>query len=270
MTTPSADRAVIHGIEALPTIGPAALCMGVFDGVHRGHLALAHATIEAAARQGAASVALVFDPHPDSVVRPGTVVRRLAALDRNLRALADAGIDRPLAVRFDTALQGLTPDAFLRAMRPAIELRALVMTPGSAFGRNRAGTPDAMRALGASAGFELVVAGVVLDGGEPISSARIRAALLAGELATASRLLGHPLVLEGELSEPDGEHRRLVPAYLAALPVAGRYAARLWRAPDVGGGRGVELIVDGGGTVHVAGAADLAEGPVTVHLGEAR
>src|SRR5579859_956098 len=88
-------------IDRLPKVGAAAVSMGVFDGVHRGHLALVRATAAAAAEHGVASVALVFDPHPDEVVSPGTIVPRLAPMIDNLRRLELAGIDRALPVRFD-------------------------------------------------------------------------------------------------------------------------------------------------------------------------
>src|SRR5207245_391963 len=101
------------GIDELPEIGEAAICMGVFDGVHRGHLALVAATVIAAREQGRRAVALVFDPHPDEVVRPGTRVPRLAPLHENLRRLVDAGIDAPVALRFDDALRALTAEQFL-------------------------------------------------------------------------------------------------------------------------------------------------------------
>jgi riboflavin kinase/FMN adenylyltransferase len=214
----------VHAIDALPRIGPAAVCMGVFDGVHRGHVALAGTTVRAARERGAASVALVFEPHPDEVVRPGTVVPRLAPLAENLGRLAEAGIDHPLIVRFDAALRALEPGAFLAAMAPALELRALVMTPESAFGRNRAGTPAAMRELGPRQGFELVLAdGIVEEDGEPISSARVRAALAGGNVALARQLLGHPLNIEARLEAGDEATFAVRLDYPAALPGPGRY-----------------------------------------------
>jgi len=224
--------------------------MGVFDGVHRGHVALARTTSRAARERKAAAVALVFEPHPDEVVRPGTVVPRLAPVAGNLRRLGAAGIDHPLVVRFDAGLRALEPAAFLAAMSPAIELRALVMTPESAFGRNRAGTPEAMRLLGASSGFDLVVADdVVRDDGVPISSARVRAALGTGDVATAVRLLGHPLELVATTragNPGDDARRRLDFGYAPALPAAGRYPV-LVRVES--GGERVEgtLEVDAGG-----------------------
>lgn len=235
-------------IAELPAIGPAAVCMGVFDGVHRGHLALVQATVEAAAERGVASVALVFDPHPDEVVRPGTIVRRLAPMADNLRALELAGIDRALPVRFDAELRALTAEEFLAALAPSIELRALVMTPESAFGRNRGGTPDAMRAHGRAIGFDVVLVEPLVDEPGPISSARVRAALAAGEIDTATTLLGHPPTLIARASaEPDGGLRF---EYSPALPPLGRYRATMGEAAQ-------EMVLEIGG----AGEARL-DGPL--------
>jgi riboflavin kinase/FMN adenylyltransferase len=262
MTT--APGTAASAIGELPAVGPAALCMGAFDGVHLGHLALVRATMRVADARGIRSVALVFDPHPDQVVRPGTVVPRLAPVTENLRLLAAAGIDAPLAVRFDAALRALAPEEFLAAMAPAIELRALVMTPESAFGRNRAGTPEAMREHGRSVGFEVVpVDEVVRDASGPISSARVRQALADGNIDGAARLLGHPPYLEASLGERVGSGWRLTFDYAPALPAPGAYPAHvrddrpalvtvsadedvsLTTASDVSGRIGLDLVNEG-------------------------
>src|SRR4029077_15173731 len=100
------SEARASSVDELPAIGDAAICMGAFDGVHRGHLALVAATVEAARERGLRPVALVFDPHPDEVVRPGTQVPRLAPLSENLRRLRMAGIE-PVPLRFAVALRTL-------------------------------------------------------------------------------------------------------------------------------------------------------------------
>ncbi|TMB53158.1 MAG: hypothetical protein E6J50_01025 [Chloroflexi bacterium] len=216
-----------RAIHELPEVGEAAVCMGVFDGVHRGHLALVEATVQAARRRGLKAVALVFDPHPDEVVRLGTRVARLAPLHENVRRLNDARIDVAVPLRFDDDLRALTSEEFLRAMAPQIRVRALVMSPESAFGRDRAGTPEAMEAFGRSVGFDVVrVDHLVTDGQAPISSGRIRRALAEGALEEAVRLLGHPAYLEGGLSSSDGSGS-LRFAYHPALPAPGEYRARI-------------------------------------------
>jgi riboflavin kinase/FMN adenylyltransferase len=204
-------------VDELPAIGEAAICMGVFDGVHRGHLALVDATVDAARERGVRPVALVFDPHPDEVVRPGVRVARLAPLDENLRRLREAGIE-PVPLRFDDPLRSLTAEQFLSAMGPGIRVRALVMTPESAFGRDRAGTPEALQVVGQAAGFDvLVIERIASDDQEPISSGRIRRALSSGALDDATAALGHPAYLEGNV----GADGQISFAYHPALPAAG-------------------------------------------------
>jgi len=218
----------VTSVADLPPIGPAALTMGVFDGVHRGHAKLLEAT-RAAAGSGS-SVALLFDPHPEELLRPGVQVPRLAPLSVNLEQVEALGVDHALPLRFDEALRSLTPDAFLDALAPAIELRALAMTPESAFGKGRAGTLERMRALGTQRGFSVIAVDPLMLDGAPVSSSRIRAALAEGAVEVASRLLGRPAYLEGTVVLGDQRGRELgFPTanlafdYTAALPALGIY-----------------------------------------------
>jgi riboflavin kinase/FMN adenylyltransferase len=210
-------------------IGPVALALGVFDGVHRGHRVVLAATREAAAVRGGRPVALVFDPPPIEVIRPDQRLERLAPLGENLDRIAAAGV-RPLAVRFDAALRDLPAEVFLDRLGPGLQPVAVVMTPDSAFGKDRAGTPEWLREVGAQRGFEVVLVEAEADDGV-ISSSRIRAALVAGDVATAARLLGRPPALTGTVVRGDGRGRALgYPtanlsfAYRPALPAIGIYA----------------------------------------------
>ena len=219
-------------LSELPYVGPAALCMGVFDGVHRGHEALLAATRRAAEAAGASSVALVFDPHPDEIIRPGTRLARLAPPAVVLRRILELGVTFALPIRFDDQLRQLAAEDFLAALTPAIALRALVMTPDSAFGRGRGGTLERLRELGAQSGFEVSVVAPVLDDGSPISSSRLRKAVAAGDVHTVRRL-GHPAYLEGVVVEGDHRGRELgYPTanlafdYLPVLPPLGIYTGR--------------------------------------------
>lgn len=218
----------MRSLEDLPVIGPAALTMGVFDGVHRGHVALFEATRDAA--HSAASVALVFDPHPDEVVHPGVRIPRLAPLAVNLERIVAAGVDHAIPLRFDEALRSLSAEAFLDALAPSIDVRTLTMTPEAAFGRGRAGTLERMRDLGAERGFAVVAIETVVVEGAPVSSSRIRAALAEGDARDAANLLGRPAYLEGTVVRGDRRGHELgFPTanldfdYLPALPALGIY-----------------------------------------------
>jgi riboflavin kinase/FMN adenylyltransferase len=222
------------GLDELPTVGAAVVTLGVFDGVHRGHAALLSATRAAAAERDAAAVALVFDPPPDEVLRPGTHVPRLAPLVTVLSRIEhDHGLDRALPLRFDDALRARTAEDFLAALAPAVELRGLVMTPESAFGRGRGGTPERMRELGEERGFAVIGVDPVMVDGSPVSSTRIREAIAVGDVAAATRM-GCPPRLEGTVVAGDRRGRELgFPTanlafdYLPAMPALGIYVGRV-------------------------------------------
>jgi riboflavin kinase / FMN adenylyltransferase len=214
----------------VPSIGPAVVTLGVFDGVHLGHRHAIDATNIAARMREAASVAIVFDPPPIEIVRPGTTVLRLLPPDLVAPRLVGAGVDHVLGVTFDAALRELAPEDFLAALAPGIELRGVAMTPNSAFGRDRAGTLERVAEIGAAAGFDAVGIEPLLVDDEPVSATRIRTALGAGDLRTAHRLLAAPHLLRGTVVHGDRRGRdlgfptaNLAFAYAPALPALGVY-----------------------------------------------
>lgn len=223
-----APRAI--GLDELPHIGPAVVSLGVFDGVHHGHAALLDATRQAAGERGAASVALVFDPPPDEVLRPGSRVPRLAPLPTVLqRIVGDHGLEHAVPLRFDDELRQHPAETFIGELAPAIELRGLVMSPESAFGRGRGGTVERMRQLGSERGFEVITVDPVMVDGAPVSSTRIRAAIADGDVAAATAM-GYPPRLEGTVVPGDRRGRQLgFPTanlafdYLPAIPPLGIY-----------------------------------------------
>jgi len=224
--------------DQLPSIGPAVITLGVFDGVHRGHRHVLAATARAARDRDAASVALVFSPHPDEVIRPGTAVDRLLPSELTLGRLRSVGIDHAFEIRFDAALRSLEPEAFLASLGPAMDLRGITMTPGSAFGRARAGTLERVAEIGAENGWDCIAVEPLTVDGEVVSSSRIRGLLRKGEIELASALMGAAPFLRGIVVHGDERGRELgFPTanlafdYPAALPALGIYLGRV-RVPD--------------------------------------
>jgi riboflavin kinase/FMN adenylyltransferase len=214
----------------VPAIGPAVVTLGVFDGVHLGHRHLLDATVRAARERDASAVAIVFEPHPTEVIRPGTRVARLLPPDVTRDRLASTGADHVVVVRFDDEVRALPPETFLDALGPRIELRGITMTPESAFGHQRAGTLERVTEIGAEAGFDTIAVEPLLVDGEPVSSTRIREVLAAGEVPRAARLLAAAPLLRGTVVEGDHRGRELgFPTanlafdYTPALPALGIY-----------------------------------------------
>jgi len=209
---------------------------GLFDGVHLGHQHVIRAALTDAFAHDAPSVALTFDPHPLSVVRPERAPRLLQPLPQRLRVLADLGLTAALVFPFTRDVADWSGDEFIRRLvSGAGGLRSLSVGEGFQFGHNRSGDVPLLKRLGKELGFGVHVAPPVSLGGTVVSSSRIRQCLREGNLEYVTELLGRPYAISGVVRPGDRLGRQLgVPtANLAIdgleLPPFGVYAARVRR-----------------------------------------
>ena len=227
-TTPATLMAVVAGIDALEAgLGRLFVVIGVFDGLHLGHeYLLAELRREAAARDARPTV-VTFDHHPDEILT-GTAPPLLCDPAERLRRLEAAGIGVTVVQTFDVALRETPYDAFIGRIADRVELAGFLMTPDSAFGYQRAGTPETVAALGQRLGFEVVVVPPFTLDGRPVSSSAIRAAIEAGDLAAAERLLGRPYSVIGRPgSAGDDTGMALSFDMPVTLPPDGQYPVRV-------------------------------------------
>lgn len=187
---------ILHDIDELPADLPFVATLGVFDGVHVGHLHVLRTLTEAAAAEDAQPVLITFDPHPEAVIR-GVAPTPLCSLEERIRRVQAHGVDVVVVQRFDEAFRQQTAAAFLDRLRLGRRMRGLVMSPESAFGHDRQGTIDLVRRLAAQEGWRLVETPLMEIDGERVSSARIRTLLEEGRREDAARLLGRPIDTPG-------------------------------------------------------------------------
>lgn len=251
---------VVEGTGRLDaSVGRLFAVVGVFDGLHRGHDYLLGELRRAAAAHDARPAVITFDHHPDEILK-GAAPPLLCDPAERLERLAGAGIDVTVIETFDRALRETPYDAWVGGIADRVELAGFLMTPESAFGYERRGTPETVAALGADLGYDVVIVPQFTLDGEPVRSSDIRAAIAAGDLARAERLLGRPYSLAGMLEDEAREGlaplRTLLPA---AMPPAGTYQAEI-DAFDPGSSalEPVDAIVDGDGQVWLPAASNGA------------
>jgi riboflavin kinase/FMN adenylyltransferase len=209
---------VIAGVDGLSTDdGPLFAVIGVFDGIHRGHQYLLRHLVNEAGRRWSRPAVITFDSHPDEVL-VGSAPPLLLDPDERLRLLEDAGVEVIVVQHFDAALRMTEYDAFVHRITARTSLAGLLMTPDAAFGHDRRGTPDAVKALGVADGFDLVVVPPFEIDGRSVRSSDIRAAIADGDLSRAEDLLGRPYAILGAI---DGAEVR--PPMPVAMPPAGEY-----------------------------------------------
>jgi len=179
---------------------PLCVAIGVFDGFHIGHQAIVR-TLLAARRAGERTAILTFAEHPAAFLRPSDVPPQIATMAERVNAFARAGVDEMFVLTFDEPFASLSPQAFLdEILIGALGARVMVAGANFRFGSKRVGDMAFAQAQLAAQGREAIgVPNAVLDG-ERVSSTRVRAAVAAGDLALADRLLGWSYTVRGTVA----------------------------------------------------------------------
>jgi riboflavin kinase/FMN adenylyltransferase len=198
-------------LEDLPSGRRRAVTVGVFDGVHRGHRRILAALLGAARRRHLdATCAITFWPHPMALLRPERAPGLLLTLEERIAALADTGLDELLVLPFDRDVAGTDYTDFARdTLVGAAGMVQLVAGYDFHLGRGRAGSAEAMAALGESLGYRVDVVTPCYVDGRIVSSSRIREDLAAADLAAVADALRRPFPLTGVVEEGSRRGRAL-------------------------------------------------------------
>jgi riboflavin kinase/FMN adenylyltransferase len=214
---------------------PAAVTVGNFDGVHRGHQHVIKRTRELS--RGLPVIAVTFEPHPLAVVAPDHAPKRLATTERRVELLLAAGADEIRILDFTRDMAAWTPQEFVdRVLRDELSAAVVAVGENFRFGHRASGDTTFLRQTGEQAGFS--VDALDLDGGsEPYSSTLVRAHVAAGRMREAADILGRPHEVHGVVRKGDQRGRELgfptanVPVDEAyAVPPDGVYAGWVVRA----------------------------------------
>ncbi|MEA2141401.1 MAG: riboflavin kinase / adenylyltransferase [Solirubrobacteraceae bacterium] len=195
------------------------VAVGTFDGVHLGHREVI----------AGSDTVLTFDPHPVSVVAPQHTPKLLTTPERKAELIASLGVQELVVIPFDAAFARRSADEFVQdVLVGALGAKHVAIGENFRFGHKAQGDP---RLLQADERFSTMVHPLLEVDGEIVSSSHIRGLVLAGELAEATRLLGAPFQLCGEVTHGDQRGRELgfptanlVPDETMACPGHGVYA----------------------------------------------
>ena len=236
-----------------PEVRGASVALGNFDGVHRGHRLVIAEAAKAAKALNAPLGVIRFTPHPASLLRPDDEPYLLMTPTQQARALEALGVELLYDLPFDQ-ITVLTDEEFARDVLAAgLGVRHVAAGFDIRFGHGRTGDSESLKRLGERYGFSVSISPRVAENGAKVSSSAARAAVRAGEVDKAARILGRPFAIEGVVVE--GQHLGRKLGYPTAnvflgdyvRPRLGSYATRT-RLPD---GR------------LVPGVANIGENPTT-------
>jgi len=194
---------IIHsGYENLKLNSPVAT-LGIFDGVHRGHMALIDFLVKRAKEASGESVVITFSPHPRLILEPdNNKLAFLTTTEEKKRLLENASIDHLIVIQFTKLFSSIPACDFIKdILFKKVGTRHLIIGYNHHFGRRGEGDFNTIKQCSDEAGFLVEqVAGFKTDEG-PISSSLIREALLKGNLDEANSWLGYPYSLSGSVIE---------------------------------------------------------------------
>jgi riboflavin kinase/FMN adenylyltransferase len=174
--------------------------VGVFDGVHRGHLEIISRLSAIAKEKKCESVVITFEPHPRLVLPHHAEVWLLQTLDEKLHRFEVAGVDVVLVIPFDLEFAKITPHDFIKnVLVGQIKVSHVITGYDHFFGQNRQGDFDMLSKMGKEFGFTVDELPMVLVAEHTVSSSIVRRALLDGDVKLAATMLGYAYEMSGNV-----------------------------------------------------------------------
>ena len=171
---------LLRDFDQLPeNLRGGAVTIGNFDGVHRGHARIVKRLAALAHRLHGPSVVFTFDPHPICLIRPEAAPMPLCTTARKAELLGALGVD--VVIAFPTDLKLLQLDArefFHEILQRRLGVRGMVEGPNFHFGRGRSGNIELLHRFCSEAEFLLDIVEPVENGGEMVSSSRLRSLIV--------------------------------------------------------------------------------------------
>lgn len=180
-----------------------AVALGVFDGVHLGHRRVLASTL---GNQGLVSAVISFGDGA-AALKPDAV--KLCSDAYTASLLEAIGIEEWFQADF-ASYRDLSPEAFVsQILVGQFDAKRVCCGFNFRFGKGGKGDTALLQTLCAAHGVDVVIADELADDNGTVSSDRLRRLIEAGDIETATRLLGHPIVIDTPVSHGQALGRTL-------------------------------------------------------------
>lgn len=207
--------------------------IGNYDGVHLGHQHVIKTLLEKSSEFGLPSTVITFEPLAKEFFRPNSVAR-ITTNENRAELLGNLGIDRVLAIEFNSQFSAYSPKGFVQdVLIEALGLKYLCVGDDFRFGKDRAGDFELLQQMGKQYGFSVAAHDTYELDGARVSSGRVRDSLTNSNFELAKKLLGRPFTIDGSVSKGQQLGRTLnfptanivLPNHL--MPVNGVFAVKV-------------------------------------------
>ena len=181
------------------TQGSTVATIGMFDGVHLGHVTLVDFLKRQASVLGKQSLVITFLSHPRQVLHPDEPFSLIMPMGERLARLQELEPDMLLPLDFTRELSQLNSVQFIELLRDRYGVAMLVVGYNHRFGHQRGETFEDYRRHGEALGVQVVKAPEYLGEYAPVSSTIVRSLIAAGKVKDAMHCMGRPFTLSGRV-----------------------------------------------------------------------
>lgn len=180
---------------------PKVLSLGMFDGVHVGHISIINQLKKIAKEKNFETALLTFWPHPRKIFNPNDELKLLNTLDEKIHLLENAGVDTLFLKAFDEEFRNLNGEEFIRQILvETLHVKYIIIGHDHVFGKNKSGNFELLQNLSKELGYEVVQMEAIKEGDFNISSTKIRTCLANGNITGANKMLGYHYPVSGKIA----------------------------------------------------------------------
>lgn len=200
----------VKNIDTYKSDEQTVVTIGTFDGVHIGHQKIIKRLINTAKGEGLKSVILTFFPHPRMVLQKDSNIKLINTIKERHDILDDLGLDYLLIKKFTKEFSRLSAEDFVKeVLVDKINVKKVIIGYDHRFGRNRNADINDLKSFGETYGFDVEEISAQDINEVAVSSTKIRAALIAGDIQKANTYLGYNFMLTGEVTKGRGLGKQL-------------------------------------------------------------
>lgn len=211
---------------------PAAISLGKFDGIHRGHELLLEQLLKKK-QEGYKTVIFTFDIPPKKVIGSEDV-KVLTTNEEKMHMFESFGIDYLIECPFTPEIMTMEPECFIEMLVKKLSVKCIVAGEDFCFGHNRRGNYQMLKEYADKLSYEAIILPKMKEERRDISSTFVREEISAGRIERANKLLGYPYFVSGQVKHGKQIGRtigfptvNLIPPQNKLLPKYGVYITKV-------------------------------------------
>ncbi len=178
------------------------LCIGTFDGVHKGHQKLFEKLLKVSKKRNFLSLAFVFENRPREIINKDSFRPYILTFQDRIKKIKRNKLDDVIKVNFDDEIRNLTSEEFLKLLREKINLKCLVVSKNTKIGKDQK-SGDILKEICSKLEIEFYSIDMTSNFENLVSSSNVLDLIKSGEMEKTNSMLGENFYLIGKVEQGD-------------------------------------------------------------------